>query len=192
MIKMNFENLDINQLTDVEIEWIFENFDQADMESVKKSKKRKTITVDGRKILNDSDARNGIIGLLNKKRQVERQQLFHDRVAAGVDRDKIRIVTEGDSWFNYPTKLKDVVDHLFDEFSIFSLCYGGDWLSNIYQEREYLTALRLYKPDVFLISGGGNDLVGNKRMSREVLKKYKKGAGVMDLIKLDVFDSILK
>lgn len=177
-------------LTDLEIEWLFENAELKAIESNPQLAKR-TIQIDGRVISNKSGARHGILGLLNHNRQVERQTTFQKRVESGQDNGKIRIVSEGDSWFNYPTKLKEVIDHLFDEFSMFCCSYGGDWLANIYAEEEYLKALRKYKPDVFLLSGGGNDLVGGMRMLT-ILRDYKSGMRGVDLIIHDEFESILE
>lgn len=183
------ELFDINELSEIEIDWLLEN---EELLAIEKNNKLKNgyIKIGDRKIRNCSNARNGILGLLNKQKQKERQEKYWDRVANGRDIGKIRVVSEGDSWFNYPTKLPEVIDHIFDDFSIFSMGYGGDWLANIYKEQEYLQAIRLYRPEVFLISGGGNDLVGGKRMM-EVLHRYKAGASGNELVKADVFQSIL-
>jgi hypothetical protein len=77
-----------------------------------------------------------------------------------------RIYAEGDSWFQFPRFIKDVIDWLNDrdEFLIVSDAYGGDWITNILYEEQYVTGLTTYAPDFFLISGGGNDLVGNHRL----------------------------
>ena len=184
------EDIDISKISDEEIEWRLENEDYQAQEFDKK-RARESITIDGRKIKNSSHARRGILGLLNKKRQKERHAQFMDNVANGNDINKIRIVTEGDSWFNYPTKLKEIIDHIFEDYSLFSLGYGGDWLANIYKEEEYLEAIRLYKPDVFIISGGGNDLVGSRRI-KNVLYKFKNGKTATELINHKKFDSIVE
>ena len=81
----------------------------------------------------------------------------------------IKIVAEGDSWFQYPLILKDTIDQLNDldnfEYAIYGLSEAGDLLSNIVIEDEISTAIENENPDVFLISGGGNDMVGNERMA---------------------------
>lgn len=88
--------------------------------------------------------------------------------------DGIRIVAEGDSWFQYPLMLKDTIDHLIDldqfEYAIYGLSEAGDLLANIVSEDEITWALEKENPDVFLISGGGNDMVGNSRMATMVHK----------------------
>lgn len=178
------------KITDAEFDWRLENEDINELQ-YKKSKKKGHIILNGRKIHNWSNARKGIMGHLNKKRIRERQNIFWKEVQNNTDKGQVRIVTEGDSWFNYPTKLKEVIDHLFDKHSIFSVGYAGDWLSNIYKEKEYLEAIRLYRPDLFIISGGGNDMVGSKRMLT-YLKPYTPGANENTLIKEEVFGEIIK
>jgi hypothetical protein len=117
------------------------------------------------KVLNLSSADDGILGFLNKRSRRKRQKKYNRKIRKGFK--GIRIVSEGDSWFQYPVFLKDIIDHLNDNdaFAIYSLGYGGDWLSNIYIEQEYLKAIREKQPKVFLMSGGGNDLAGKRRLS---------------------------
>ena len=180
----------ISQISDEEIDWRIENDDYIALE-YDPLLKENTVSVDGRLIRNGSTARKGIIGILNKKCQKERQELFNLRVNSGADNGKIRIVSEGDSWFNYPTKLNEVIDNIFDDFSIFSIGYGGDWLSNIYQEQEYMKSIRRYRPEVFLISGGGNDMVGARRLE-EILESYFPEAKAEELINQEKFNSIIE
>ena len=179
----------INTLNDKEIEWLLEN-DEFDAINSGKARKLSFITVNNRKILNHSKARLGVFGLVNKLIQKARQEKFNENVQSGVDSNKIRIVSEGDSWFNYPTQLKEVIDRIFDRYSIFSLGYAGDWLSNIYIENEYIPAIRKYRPEIFLISGGGNDMVGGGRME-EVLNKYSGNDNIDHLLNHKEFNSIL-
>lgn len=77
------------------------------------------------------------------------------------------ILAEGDSWFNYPVILSDVIDWVSMEknFAVYSLASGGDWLLNMLSQRVYVEELSILHPDVFLISGGGNDLVGKSRVA---------------------------
>jgi hypothetical protein len=77
------------------------------------------------------------------------------------------ILAEGDSWFNYPIILTDVIDWIAMEpnFAVSSLASGGDWLLNMLSQRVYVEELSILHPDVFLISAGGNDLVGRSRVA---------------------------
>ena len=86
----------------------------------------------------------------------------------------VRIVAEGDSWFQYPLLLKDTIDHLIDldqfNYAIYGLSAAGDLLSQIVAEDEISAAIEAENPDVLLISGGGNDMVGDGRMATLVHK----------------------
>ncbi len=81
------------------------------------------------------------------------------------------IVAEGDSWFEFLFFIKDIIDHLSESYKIYSLAYGGDWLTNIVYEGRYVEKLSVFNPDVFLVSGGGNDLVGSDRLGIMVTAK---------------------
>jgi len=83
--------------------------------------------------------------------------------------NRIKIVSEGDSWFQYPRfeikdiqikkGVKDIIDHLIgnDKFAIKSLDAAGDIIRNMYHQREYFHIIKREEPDFFLISAGGND-----------------------------------
>ncbi|MEL6864721.1 MAG: SGNH/GDSL hydrolase family protein [Bacteroidota bacterium] len=123
----------------------------------------------GGAILNMTKADKGFLGTLNKRSRRKRQRQYRKKIGKR-NFSGIKIVSEGDSWFQYPIFLKDIIDNLSkkDEMAICSLGYGGDWLSNMFHEMEYLRAIRKEKPQVFLISGGGNDLLGDNRLKQLV------------------------
>lgn len=81
------------------------------------------------------------------------------------------LVSEGDSWFQFPFLIDDVVDHLSDDYLIWSVGAAGDTLDNmVYGRRtkgefEYLDALIRFKDSVrgFLFSGAGNDIIGEDK-----------------------------
>lgn len=77
------------------------------------------------------------------------------------------ILAEGDSWFNYPVILSDVIDWVAMEenMAVYSLASGGDWLLNMLNARKYVEEFSVIHPDFFVISGGGNDLLGNYRLA---------------------------
>lgn len=105
---------------------------------------------------------------LNKRSQKKRNKKFYTKFRRkDFDRTKGKvIVAEGDSWFEFPFFIRDIIDHLNDhkQYAIYSLAYGGDWLTNIVYEGKYVEKLSVFSPDVFLVSGGGNDLVGSDRL----------------------------
>ena len=82
-----------------------------------------------------------------------------------VQNDKKYIVAEGDSWFEH-FFLKEIIDHLIEKLDnpIYTLAYGGDWIGNYIEDQKYLKELLRIQPDFFLLSGGGNDLVGGGRI----------------------------
>ena len=122
-------------------------------------------------IRNDSQADRGIMGKWNKRSFKKREQLFWKRVNGG--RISKLILAEGDSWFEYPIFIAEIIDQLNKrkDYAINSLAYGGDWISNILYEQQYIEKLSIIKPDVFLISGGGNDIVGGHRLAQLVHKR---------------------
>jgi len=80
------------------------------------------------------------------------------------------VLVEGDSWFNYPILLSDVIDWIGmeDNIAVYSIAAGGDWLLNMLSEKKYVEQLSTMHPDVFIISAGGNDLLGNNRLAAMV------------------------
>lgn len=73
------------------------------------------------------------------------------------------LVSEGDSWFQFPLLIREVIDHLGDEYLIWSVGAAGDTAHNmIYGKPEYMKALRRERHRVsgFLFSAAGNDIIG--------------------------------
>lgn len=83
------------------------------------------------------------------------------------------VVSEGDSWFQYPIRLNDVIDSLINDrrYQLLSLGAAGDLLSRMVQREEYFRKIGDENADVFLISGGGNDMLGGGRLREFVLSK---------------------
>ncbi len=98
--------------------------------------------------------------------RIRRNWRFKDAMKDHPERPML--VSEGDSWFQFPILIDDVIDHLSDHYNIYSLGAAGDTAQNmIYgprraRRREYLTALKEYKDKVsgFLFSAAGNDVIG--------------------------------
>jgi len=102
--------------------------------------------------------------------RLRRQEKFRARVTSGDTRSVL--VSEGDSWFQFPIFLEDVIDQLGGEFNIWSVDAAGDTLQNmVIDDAEYMHALREQDPAVraFLFSGGGNDIVGADRDGNSVI-----------------------
>jgi N-acetyl-anhydromuramyl-L-alanine amidase AmpD/lysophospholipase L1-like esterase len=75
--------------------------------------------------------------------------------------DRIRMVSEGDSWFQHPL-VTDIIDHLGRVYAIHCVAAAGDTLRNIQRMGEYLDDITAQKPAFFLLSGGGNDILGTQ------------------------------
>jgi uncharacterized protein with von Willebrand factor type A (vWA) domain len=78
------------------------------------------------------------------------------------DQYRLRIVAIGDSWFQYPILLKDILDLLYKRFAIRSFAEAGDTLANYIKRKEYLDAIGFEEAKFFLISGGLNELLGDE------------------------------
>lgn len=99
------------------------------------------------------------------------------------------IVSEGDSWFQFPFLIKEVIDHLYDHYTIWSMGAAGDTLQNIiyggsgHYKFELMQGLRRHKKDVqaFLFSAAGNDFLGEdpetgESMIEGLLKNFNNDA----------------
>jgi len=82
--------------------------------------------------------------------------------------NRAKIVSEGDSWFQHPLVI-DTIDHLSKTYAIYCVSAAGDTLKNYDFEGEWLEAIEDKEPRFFLISGGGNDVLGEQ--FREHIKK---------------------
>lgn len=89
--------------------------------------------------------------------RLQRASKFQRKISGGYDGPII--VSEGDSWFQYPLLLKDTIDHLMGTYAIHSLGAAGDLLKRMADKREYIGALNDTGAEILLLSGGGNDLV---------------------------------
>lgn len=121
--------------------------------------------------LNDSNADKKVMGAANWLARTMKMttSIFLGRF---FKKQTPKIVIEGDSWYEH-ILIRDIVDWLIhlSKFRIYTLAYGGDWLANYIKEGKYLKKLLKEKPDVFLLSGGGNDLVGDSRIKDLVHKE---------------------
>ncbi len=95
-----------------------------------------------------------------------RKQDFHARRRAG-ERLPI-LVSEGDSWFQFPVFIREVIDNLENDYLIWSVGAAGDTAQNMVLndigrgKTEYMQALGRFRGEVqgFLFSAAGNDVIG--------------------------------
>jgi hypothetical protein len=118
----------------------------------------------------DQEGRERSAAMLNSANwicRLRRQAGYHRKVGSGGYKGPL-IVSEGDSWFQYPFILKDVIDCLSDDFAVFSLGAAGDTLDNMVRRPEYLDALEDTGASILLLSGGGNDLVAGGSLAKHL------------------------
>lgn len=125
---------------------------------------------------------------LNGVARWRRNQRYRARIAKGWSGPKV--VAEGDSWFQYPLLLDDVIDHLSDEWAIYCASAAGDLLRDMARQDEIGVAVRAERPDILLLSGGGNDVLGGGSLERH-LHPYKPGRSAAEHVN-DSFDAMLK
>ena len=124
-----------------------------------------------RALRNQSDASKGVMGWANKSDTASRIRKYYRKIERrrwSSDRRKNKvIVAEGDSWFQFPYFVSDIIDRLMtrSDYAIYAIAYGGDWITNIIHEGKYVEELSIHAPDVFLMSGGGNDMVGANKLA---------------------------
>lgn len=87
------------------------------------------------------------------------------------------LFAEGDSWFQFPLFLKELIDQLSSDHSIYCISRAGDTIQNmVYDNPDYLDVLdelindRNFTLSGFLFSGAGNDVIGNGTGDRPVLE----------------------
>ena len=133
---------------------------------------RRIFDINERTLLSQSDATVGLMGELTLASHEKRLNRYNRRIKDPTfDRRKkehLVIVAEGDSWFQFPRFVRDIIDWLAirnPHYAIYSIAYGGDWMTNMIYDGKYVEELSIHRPDVFLLSGGGNDLVGSNRIA---------------------------
>lgn len=101
--------------------------------------------------------RDGLLDVANKTARLIRNSKY--RIMRLRFPNAPKIVSEGDSWFQHPLVV-DTIDHLSKVYPIFCVAAAGDTLANYEVEGEWLEAVADKSPRFFLISGGGNDVLG--------------------------------
>jgi hypothetical protein len=134
------------------------------------------------------------LGFLNGAARARRRRRFERRLRDG-DGAPV-LIAEGDSWFQFPVWVEDVVDHLSADHNVCCLSAAGDelhnmailkpeyseWVARLTNEGRQLRAL--------LISGGGNDLVGDQLSG--MLRRFAPGLPPAGYIDTDAFRSRMR
>ncbi len=104
-----------------------------------------------------SDESDAVIAIANRLSRAIRYLRFRLNPRPA---DRPVIVSEGDSWFQYPILLTDIVDHLSTDYTVYSLGGAGHRLLDMAESGEHVRTVEAVDPDVLMLSGGGNDLLG--------------------------------
>lgn len=155
---LDFGELDFKHLIDPAFDLTFDDL---------RSALKRVYNMNENALRTESDATTGAMGLFNRYMSAKRQKAYFSKINGGFvgkEGHKV-IVAEGDSWFQFFGK--DVISWLDvnKNYAIYSMSYAGDWLANILFEEKYVEELSIHKPSAFLVSGGGNDLVGGNRLA---------------------------
>lgn len=124
-----------------------------------------------------TNKKNVIIDLANWWSRKKRNNYYKDITRRFPERTVI--VSEGDSWFQHPL-IYDIIDHLSKVYAIRCVAAAADTLANYFSGEKkhgdyYLDVLTETKPAFFLISGGGNDILGSQFREFLIDKPYDKG-----------------
>jgi len=147
---------------------------------------RPSVVVNPARVQFDGSEAALAIASLNRVSRWRRQARYRQKIGGWTG---LKVVAEGDSWFQYPFLLDDIIDQLFDHWAIYCVSGAGDLLSDMAKQDELTAAIVAEKPDVLLLSGGGNDLLGDGRLAR-YLAQYADGMAPVDFVTAD-FDSML-
>ncbi len=105
----------------------------------------------------------------NSISRLRRKRRFRRNMKNSSTKNRKILVTEGDSWFQFPFRVLDVVDHLDDHYNVFSVGAAGDTTQNmVFNNPEFLEAIEDAAdiagraPNGFVFSSGGNDILGEK------------------------------
>lgn len=155
-----------------------------------------------RMTLEDIEQENAL-STANGMARVRRRIQFRRRSLFGSD--KPVLVSEGDSWFQFPVLIREVIDHLNDDYLIWSVGAAGDTAENMVfgalgrGRTEYMKALAEQKGRVrgFLFSAAGNDVIGEDPTTgipvlQEIVKPFNGSTSdIVGHIDQAVFDKTL-
>ncbi len=123
----------------------------------------------------DAEGRARSAELLNSANficKLRRAARYQQMVSSGSYKGPL-IAAEGDSWFEFPFILLDVIDWAFNDYAVFDRSEAGDTLENMVRRGEYLEALERTGGRLLLLSGGGNDMVAGGNIAAH-LREYDK------------------
>lgn len=120
-----------------------------------------------------------LVASLNASSRARRHRRYRDRIAGGWTGP--RIVSEGDSWFQYPLFLDDIIDHLMEKHAVLSLDAAGDTLAQMIQQNEIIRTVERERASAVLLSAGGNDLFQGGNIAN-LIETVSVGATAAELV----------
>lgn len=129
-----------------------------------------------------------LLDLANTMARNLRNARYQLKIASGYS--GLRVLDEGDSWYQYPVLLEDIIDVVSRDHAVFSLSGAGDTLEEMAGTADYRQAIAEHHPDIFIISAGGNDVLGEGAFIN-LLKRYRPGATARELLDTDRLARIL-
>ena len=120
----------------------------------------------------DDLSQENAMAIGNWASRLRRRELFNHRKKHFPEMPVI--VSEGDSWFQFPLLIKDTVDGLLNSYNVWSVGAAGDTAQNMIltsqtpKKAEYMKALLEQKENVeaFLLSAAGNDILGEDPITK--------------------------
>lgn len=109
----------------------------------------------------------GSLELLNQVWRQHRDARFEQNLS---DPAKPRILAIGDSWFHYPFG-SDLLEWFVDQYALKTLASAGDVISRMVADRDYAPFVGEVRPHFFMVSGGGNDLLGERANGERNIKR---------------------
>lgn len=120
-----------------------------------------------------------LVASLNAHSRGRRLRAYRERIATGWTGPKI--VSEGDSWFQYPVFLRDIIDHLMEDHAVLSLDAAGDTLAGMVAQNEVIRTVAREQAQALLLSAGGNDLFQNGTIAN-LIEPVREGLAASDLV----------
>lgn len=114
---------------------------------------------------NETAAHNGVMGFLNLHYNNKHNKIFRKKIRKKIRQQNRMVLIVGDSWFNFPLPLKSDLTKIMrrkDSLLVYACSFGGDWLSEKLKDQEFYRRLTELQPETFILSGGGNDIVGER------------------------------
>lgn len=147
------------------------------------------IRIEGTALDSDEEAMRAGMALANAWARAYRGGAFRRRLQAGYSGPIV--VSEGDSWFQYPWFLEDVIDNLMQTYAINSLGAAGDTLANMAAQGEYRQAISDTGARFFLFSASGNDVLGGGDLAK-LLHPFETGMELGDVLRGDAVSKVLQ